>query len=149
MANPSRKMFVNLPVRDLAGAMKFFRSLGFDFDARFTDEKAARMAIGVDAYVMLLAEPFFRTFTRRQVCDTASQVEGLFAISCDSREEVDALATRALSAGGRRAMEPRDHGFMYGWSFCDLDGHQWEVVWMDPEVASVSGLRPGRPGKMR
>ncbi len=141
MASPSRKMFVNLPVRDLKGSMQFFRSLGFDFDPRFTDEKAACMIVGADAYVMLLAEPFFRTFTRREVCDTGRDVEGLFALSCDSREEVDAMVKRAIAGGGRHAMDPIDHGFMYGWSFSDLDGHQWEVLWMDPRAVgqAVSG----------
>jgi uncharacterized protein len=83
---------------------------------------------------MLLAEPFFRTVTKRQPCDTTSHTEGLFAISCDSRDEVDTLVHRAIDAGGSYAMEPVDHGFMYGWSFYDLDGHHWEVLWMDPNA---------------
>src|SRR5438093_11417397 len=133
-ANHSRKIFVNLPVRDLKKSMDFFSSLGFEFNRQFTDEKAACMVVSSEAFVMLLSEPFFRTFTKRQLCDTTSHTEGLFALSCDSRTEVDDLVKKAIAAGGKHAMAPQDHGFMYGWSFYDIDGHHWEVLWMDPKV---------------
>ena len=129
-----RKIFVNLPVRDLNRSMDFFSKLGFDFNPQFTDEKAACMIISEEAYVMLLAEPFFKTFTKRDLCDTTKHTEGLFALSCDSRREVEELVTKAISAGGEHAMDPIDHGFMYGWSFYDPDGHHWEVLWMDPKA---------------
>ena len=112
------------------------RELGFDFNPQFTDDKGACMVVSDEGYVMLLTEPFFRTFTKRELCDTAQQTEGLFALSCDSRAEVDELVEKAIAAGGKHAMEPQDHGFMYGWSFYDLDGHQWEVIWMDPAAAA-------------
>jgi uncharacterized protein len=131
-----RKIFLNLAVRDLARSMEFFRSLGFEFNMKFTDDKAACMIVSEKAYVMLLSEPFFRTFTKREICDTASHTEGLFALSCDSRAEVDEMVGKAISAGGTHAMDPTDHGFMYGWSFYDLDGHHWEVFWMDPAAAA-------------
>ena len=137
MATGSRKLFVNLAVRDLGRAMAFFSALGFRFNPQFTDEKAACMIVSEDAFVMLLAEPFFRTFTTRQPCDTATHTEGLFALSCSSRAEVDDLVRTAVAAGGGHAMPPQDHGFMYGWSFYDPDGHHWEVMWMDP--ASLQG----------
>jgi len=130
----SRKVFVNLAVRDLKRAKAFFATLGFSFDPRFTDEKAACMVVNPEAYVMLLSEPFFKTFTRRNVCDTRTHTEGLFALSCESRAEVDELVRRAVAAGGGHAMDPIDHGFMYGWSFYDPDGHHWEVFWMDPNA---------------
>ncbi len=130
-----RMMFVNLPVADLERAKAFFGSLGFDFNPRFTDEKAACMIVSELGYVMLLQESFFRTFTDREPCDTTRHNEALVALSCQSREEVDALVGRALAAGGSRAKDPVDHGFMYGWSFYDPDGHHWEVLWMDPKVA--------------
>jgi len=132
MASDARKIFVNLSVRDLAKSMDFFKGLGFDFDKRFTDDKAACMIISSEAFVMLLSEPYFRTFTKREVCDRTKQTEGLFALSCDSRAEVDEIVKKAVAAGGSHAMDPQDHGFMYGWSFYDLDGHHWEVLWMDP-----------------
>jgi predicted lactoylglutathione lyase len=127
----SRKIFVNLPVRDLGKSMDFFSSLGFNFDPRFTDQRAACMVVSEEAFVMLLTEPFFRTFTRRRVCNTARDTEGLFALSCRSKAEVDEMVRTAIAAGGKPAMDKQDHGFMYGWSFHDLDGHHWEVIWMD------------------
>ena len=129
-----RKIFVNLSVRDLPTSMEFFKTLGFGFDPRFTDDKAACMIVSAEAFVMLLSEPFFKTFTTRDVCNTRTHTEGLFALSCDSRSEVDDLVRKAVAAGGAHAMDPQDHGFMYGWSFYDLDGHHWEVVWMDPKA---------------
>jgi len=131
MAAP-RKLFVNLSVQNLDASKSFFAKLGFSFDPRFTDEKAACMVISEEAFVMLLTRPFFQTFLRNEVCDTRTHNEGLFALSCTSRAEVDDLVKKAIAAGGAPAMDPQDHGFMYGWSFKDLDGHHWEVVWMDP-----------------
>ena len=127
-----RKVFVNLAVRDLKKSMAFFSKLGFTFNPKFTDENAACMVLSSEAYVMLLVEPFFRSFTKRDVCDTSRQNEALLALSCDSKAEVDEMVTIALANGGAPAMDPQDHGFMYAWSFYDIDGHNWEVVWMDP-----------------
>ena len=129
-----RMMFVNLPVRDLDRAKGFFGKLGFSFNARFTDEKAACMVVSDAGYVMLIQEAFYRTFTRRELCDAARE-EGLVALSCESRPEVDELVGRAVDAGGAQAMPPVDHGFMYERSFYDPDGHHWAVFWMDPKVA--------------
>jgi predicted lactoylglutathione lyase len=128
----SRKLFLNLAVRDLRKSMEFFSKLGFEFNPKFTDDKGACMVVSSEAFVMLLTEPFFKTFTNKAVCDTRAQTEGLYALSCESREEVDALAEKALAAGGSQAVPAQDHGFMYGSSFYDLDGHHWEVFWMDP-----------------
>jgi predicted lactoylglutathione lyase len=130
-------IFVNIAVRDLPATMEFFGKLGFEYNRKFCDENAACMIINDLAYVMLLHESFFRTFTDRAICDTKTHTEGLFAISCSSREEVDALVRKALEAGGSRAQDPVDHGFMYAWSFYDLDGHHWEVLWMAPAAAAA------------
>src|SRR3954454_6901169 len=134
---PSRKLVVNLAVRDLQRSMDFFRKLGFGFNAQFTDGKAACMIVSEEAFVMLLTEPFFRTFTKKDICDTRAQSEGLFALSCKSRVEVDELVKTALAARGKPAMDATDHGFMYGWSFYDPDGHHWEVLWMNPKAAQL------------
>jgi predicted lactoylglutathione lyase len=131
--NHSRNIFVNLPVRDLERSKAFFSTLGFGFNPKFTDEKAACMIINETAFVMLLTEPFFKTFTTHDVCDTRTHTESLFALSCNSRSEVDDLVRTAIASGGKHAMNPQDHGFMYGSSFYDPDGHHWEVVWMDPK----------------
>ena len=130
MAN--RKLFVNLPVRDLARSMEFFSKLGFEFNRQFTDEKAACMIVNGDSCVMLLSEPFFKTFTTREICNTSTHTQALFSLSCESRAEVDELVKRAIDNGGKPAGAPQDHGFMYDWSFYDLDGHGWGVLWMDP-----------------
>jgi predicted lactoylglutathione lyase len=135
MAEPRpRLMFVNLAVRDLQKSMDFFSALGFGFNPQFTDENAACMIVSDAAFVMLLTQPFFRTFTRREPCNTRVHTEGLFAISCGSRQEVDEMVTKAIGAGGTQAMDPQDHGFMYTRSFYDLDEHHWEVFWMDPKT---------------
>jgi predicted lactoylglutathione lyase len=130
----SRQIFVNLAVRDLNKSMGFFSTLGFAFNPQFTDEKAACMIVSDDAFVMLLTEPFFKTFTKREPCDTTRHTEGLYGLSCNSRAEVDEIVQKAIAAGGSPAMDPQDHGFMYGSSFYDLDGHHWEVFWMDPKA---------------
>ncbi len=130
-----RMIFVNLPVRDVRRSQAFFGKLGFAFNPRFTDERAACMVVNEVGYVMLLQEQFYRTFTRRELCDTARANEALVALSCQSRAEVDALVGAAIEAGGSQAMDAVDHGFMYARSFYDPDGHHWEVLWMDPKAA--------------
>jgi len=129
----SRKLFVNLPVANLPRAIAFFKELGFEFNPKFTDDKGACMVLSDEGFVMLLQRDFFQTFTRRKPCDTATHTEVLTCISCDSRQEVDHLVQVAIASGGAAAMEAQDHGFMYGSSFYDPDGHHWEVMWMDPQ----------------
>ncbi|HTV20290.1 MAG TPA: VOC family protein [Polyangiaceae bacterium] len=132
MAN--RKLFVNLPVRDLARSIEFFSKLGFEFNRQFTGDNAACMVINGDTCVMLLADSFFRTLTERQICDTSTHLQALLTVSCERRAEVDELVKRAIDGGGKHAGQPQDHGFMYDWSFYDLDGHGWGVAWMDPSA---------------
>ena len=127
-----RKFFLNLPVRDLRRSIAFFSELGFAFNPQFTDETCTCMIVSEEAYVMLMVEARFKGFTNKQLCDTRTHHEALFCVSAVSRAEVDELVRKAVAAGGTRAQEPEDHGFMYGCSFYDLDGHGWEVTWMDP-----------------
>jgi predicted lactoylglutathione lyase len=136
MTTTPRMIFVNLSVQDLPRSMEFFRRLGFEFDPRFTDDKAACMILSDKGFVMLLSRPFFETFTKRKVCDNATHTETMLALSCESRSEVDELVAKAIEGGGSHAMDKMDHGFMYGWSFYDPDGHHWEVVWMDPKAVT-------------
>jgi predicted lactoylglutathione lyase len=131
----NRKLFVNLPVRDLERSMAFFSKLRFEFNQQFTGDKAACMVINGEACVMLLTQPFFKTFTTRELCDTSTHLQALLSVSCESRAEVDELVKIAVDNGGTPAGEPQDHGFMYDWSFYDLDGHGWGVLWMDPSFA--------------
>ena len=127
----TRQIYVNLAVRDLEQSKRFFSVLGFEFNPKFTDDKAACMVVNQDACVMLLAAPFFRTFTKLEPCDTTRSTEALLCLSAPSRAAVDELVRKALAAGGRHAMDAKDYGAMYGWSFYDLDGHHWEVMWVD------------------
>ena len=129
------KMFVNLPVRDLKRSVEFFTKLGFTFNPKFTDENATCLIVGEDSFVMLLVERFFKNFTKRQLCDTGTHTEALVAVSVGSRAQVDEMVKTAVANGGAHAVDPQDHGFMYGWSFYDPDGHHWEVFWMDEKEA--------------
>lgn len=131
----ARQIFVNLPIRDLNRSKDFFTALGFEFNPKFTDDKAACMLIGKDSFAMLLTEPFFKTFTKQAVCDTSTHTEALIALSCESRAAVEEFMKKALAAGATQAIDPQDHGFMYSCSFYDLDRHHWEVFWMDPAAA--------------
>jgi uncharacterized protein len=130
----SRKIFVNLPVKDLGESVDFFTQLGFSFDPRFTDEQATCMIVSDEAFVMLLVEDRFKDFTKKELVDSTKQTEAIVALSAESREQVDELADKALQAGGTPANEPMEMDFMYGRSFQDPDGHLWEVVWMDPSA---------------
>lgn len=126
------KIFVNLPVKDLQRSIAFFTQLGFSFNPRFTDDKAACMVIADGSiYSMLITEEFFRTFTKKDLSDAKKNTEVLIAIDAGSRKDVDDMIKKALAAGGATYMEPQDHGWMYGHSFADPDGHQWEVLYMD------------------
>ncbi|MEO5709226.1 MAG: VOC family protein [Nocardioidaceae bacterium] len=127
-----RLIFVNLPVADLTKSVDFFTSLGFTFNSQSTDDNATCMVISDQAFVMLLVRPFFATFVTKDLADPAATTGAIVTVSAQSREEVDQLVDRALELGGAKAKEPLDEGFMYGRSFHDLDGHAWEVMWMDP-----------------
>lgn len=128
------KIFVNLPVKDLARSIGFFTKLGFRFNPRFTDETAACMVVSDDIFVMLLTEAKFREFTPRPVADATRSTEVLVALSRESRDAVDELVRHALAAGGTTYANAKDYGFMYQHGFQDLDGHIWELIYMDPKA---------------
>ena len=130
-----RKIFVNLPIKNMERSQAFFKSLGFGFNPQFTNDKGACMVVADDIFVMLLTEGFFQGFTRKPVADATKATEVLVCLSCDSRAEVDDLVAKALAAGGNAPNPPQDHGFMYGHGFEDLDGHQWELAYMDMSAA--------------
>ena len=132
------KIFVNLPVSDLKRSMMFFTTLGFTFNAQFTDETAACMVVSDDIYVMLLTRPKFKSFTPKEICDATKSTEVLVCLTADSRQKVDELVRKAVAAGGKTHQEPQDHGFMYGHGFQDLDGHIWELVYMEPSAIKQS-----------
>lgn len=126
------RIFVNLPVKDLQRSMSFFTHLGFSFNQQFTDDKAACLVINEGCiYAMLINEEFFKTFTKKPVSDATKATEVLIALDAESRNEVDGMVSKAVEAGGSVYMEPQDHGWMYGHSFADPDGHQWEILYID------------------
>lgn len=127
----AKQIFVNLPVKDLGKSISFFKKLGFKFNPQFTDDKAACMIIGENIYSMLLLERFFKSFTKKKIADAKKTTEVLIAIDVKSRKDVDKMIKKAVAAGGSIYNNPQDHGWMYGHSFADLDGHQWEVLYMD------------------
>ncbi|MFD4571257.1 VOC family protein [Streptomyces sp. NPDC058417] len=131
-SHPGRTLFVNMPVADLDASQAFFSKLGFGFDPNFTGDGAACMPVGEQAYVMLLSREKFAQFSKLPAGDPTTHALALYCFGVASREEVDTVCATALAAGGREADGPEDHGFMYSRSFFDLDGHGWQVMWMDP-----------------
>lgn len=132
------EIFLNLPVKDLKRSMAFFTELGFTFNLKFTDDKAACLEIGENIFAMLIVEEFFKTFTNKEICNTANSTEFLTALSVDNREKVDEILTAVVKAGGTEYMEARDYGWMYQKGFLDLDGHHWEIFFMDESQAPAN-----------
>jgi uncharacterized protein len=128
----ANQIFINLPIADQARARAFFGALGFGFNEAFSDENALNVVLGESLFAMLLSPQRFADFTVKPTADGAA-TEAILALGVDSREDVDRIADAALANGGAAAKDPQDHGFMYGRSFLDPDGHHWEVVWMDPK----------------
>jgi predicted lactoylglutathione lyase len=133
----SQMIFLNLPVKDLEVSKNFFVKLGFSINKQFSDDKTASVVVSDTIVLMLLTEPRFKEFTKKEIADTATTTEALIALSAESRAKVDELCDAALAAGATPANDPLDYGTMYGRSFQDPDGHNWEVMWMDP--ATVEG----------
>jgi uncharacterized protein len=134
----AKKIFVNLPVRDLKRSMDFFGKLGFAFNAQFSNETAACMVISENIYVMLLTEHKFKTFTPKPIADATKNTEVLVCLSATSRAEVDEMVRNAVAAGGTTYKEPEDHGLMYGHGFQDLDGHIWELAFIEPSAIKIA-----------
>src|SRR5687768_16790133 len=128
------KIFVNLPVTQLKKSIDFFTALGFTFNPQFTDETATCMIVGEDIFVMLLTRDKFKTFTPKAICDATKCTEVLVCLSCANRNKVDDMVRKAVAAGGTTYNQPQDHGFMYAHGFQDLDGHIWELVYMEPSA---------------
>lgn len=124
-------IFVNLPVRDLAASVRFFTHLGYTFNPQYTDEGATCMIVAENIFVMLLVEERFKSFTPKPICDARTSTEVLVCLQVESREQVTFMVNKAIEAGGSAYKEPQDHGFMYGHGYQDLDGHLWEIIYMD------------------
>lgn len=129
-------IFVNLPVRDVKRSRAFFAQLGYTFNEQFSNENTLCMVISDTIFAMLLEHDRFQEFTPKAIADASRTTEVLLALSCPSKDEVTRLADVALAAGGTEARPPQDHGFMYARSINDLDGHIWELFWMDPKAVA-------------
>lgn len=132
----TRQIFVNLPVKNLNKSIEFFTRLGFTFNPQFTDENATCMIVDENIFVMLLVDKYFKTFMPKEICDTSKSAEVLVALSFESRAEVDEIVAKAIAAGGSTYKEPNDMGFMYQHGFQDLDGHLWEVFFMEESAVN-------------
>ncbi|GAB3717136.1 VOC family protein [Spirosoma flavus] len=130
------KIFLNLPVKDLNQSVEFFTKLGYSFNQQFTDEKATCMIISDDIYVMLLVQPFFNSFTKKETADTSKVSEAIICLSVESREAVDEVVRKAVAAGGSTIEEADDQGFMYSHGYQDLDGHLWNILYMEPAAVN-------------
>lgn len=130
------QIFVNLPVKDLEASIAFFTQLGFHFNPQFTDETATCMIVSETIFVMLLTHEKFQTFTPKAICDATKSTEVLVCLSVESRATVDDQVRKAVAAGGSTYNEPQDHGFMYAHGFQDLDGHIWELIYMEPSAVN-------------
>jgi predicted lactoylglutathione lyase len=124
-------VFLNLPIKNLKRSVEFFSELGFTFNAQFTSDDTTCMIIGSNIFAMLCEEEKFKGFISKPIA-APETTEVLISLSCESKEEVTSIAEKAFAAGGRKVNEPEDHGFMYSWGFEDLDGHIWDLFWMDP-----------------
>lgn len=127
----AKKIFINLPVADLQKAMAFYTAIGFTNNPQFTDDTAACMVLSEEIYVMLLTHPKFSQFTTKEIGNAFKTASVINSLSVDSNDEVNTMVERALKAGGKETNEAKDYGFMQQRSFEDLDGHLWEVLYMD------------------
>jgi uncharacterized protein len=132
----STQIFVNLPVKNLNKSVDFFTKLGYKFNPKFTDKNATCMIVAENIFVMLLVEEFFKTFAPKEICDTTKSAEVLVALSFESRVAVDEMVRKAIAVGGTTYKEPNDMGFMYQHGFQDLDGHIWEIFFMEPSAVN-------------
>ena len=139
----SRMIFVNLPVEDLERSKRFYEAIGARNEPKFSSEAAAMMVLSDTINVMLLSRPFYSTFTDKPIADAHSSSQVLLCVSCDSAAEVDQLVEAAAANGGKADPGPKQDmgGMMYGRSFEDPDGHHWEPMWMDPQMAE-QGAHP-------
>jgi len=130
------KIYVNLVVKNLNRSIDFFTRLGFRFHPLFTDETAACMIIGENIFSMLVSERKFKEFTRKQINDAHKFTETFISIELESREKVDEMVYKAIASGGASYLPAEDLGWMYQRSFEDLDGHQWELLFMNEDAMS-------------
>jgi predicted lactoylglutathione lyase len=131
------QIFLNLPVKNLDNSVAFFTKLGYTFNPQFTDANATCMIVNEHIYVMLLVKPFFKSFITKKIADATKTAQMIVGLSFESKDEVNDMVNKAIEAGATESRDPIDHVFMYNRAFNDLDGHIWEMFWMD--ASAVQG----------
>ncbi|MBF4494747.1 glyoxalase/bleomycin resistance/extradiol dioxygenase family protein [Flavobacterium sp. JLP] len=127
------KIFLNLPVKDLNRSISFFTQLGFSFNPQFTNDKGTCLVIGKNINAMLLTEEFYKTFTHKEICNTATTNEVIISVQIESRDKVNQIIEDAVKNGATEYLEAKDYGWMYYRSFFDLDGHHWEFSFINED----------------
>lgn len=130
------QIFINLPVKDLEASIDFFTRLGYSFNPQFTNEQGTCMIISEQIFVMLLVQPFFKSFIKKDIADSTRSTEVILCLSAETRHEVDELIQKVVEAGGSVSNPAQDQGFMYSQGFEDLDGHLWEIMYMAEQAPS-------------
>lgn len=125
-------IFINLPVEKLTRSVEFFTGLGFTFNAQFTDAESTCLIVNDNIFVMLVEKQKFSGFIDKPMAPSDS-TEMILSFACESTDEVRSMAEKAFELGARKVNEPEDHAFMFSWGFEDLDGHLWDLFWMNPE----------------
>ncbi|WP_407370937.1 VOC family protein [Carnobacterium sp.] len=135
-----KAIFVNLPVKDLTKSMEFFKALGFKFNEQFTDNNGANMVISDSIFVMLLTEDFFTSFTHQEITNTSKENEVIIALQVESKDAVDKLVNTAIENGAEdktTALSEEEEAIMFYRRFQDLDGHLWEIMYMDMNAMDI------------
>ena len=130
----AKQIFVNLPVKNLDKTIEFFTKLGFKFNPQFTDKNATCMIIGKNIFSMLLIEKFFKRFTKKKIYNAKKNTGAILALSVESRKKVDEMIKKVIAAGGKETRKAEDYGWMYGRAFEDINGHLWEVFYMNEKA---------------
>ncbi|MBO9596925.1 MAG: glyoxalase/bleomycin resistance/extradiol dioxygenase family protein [Cohnella sp.] len=131
MSYQSSQTYINLPVKDINRTKEFFGSIGFEFNAQFSDENSACLVVNDNTFVQMLTESYFNTYVSKPIADLAAHSAGIIALSANSRKHADELAEKAYAAGGKPYKDTQDHGFMYVRNFEDPNGHLWEICYFD------------------
>ena len=130
-----KQIFVNLSVKNLNKTMKFFSKVGFRFNPQFTDKNATCLILGKNIFAMLMTEKTMKRFTKKKVINTRKNMEVINSLFLGSRREVDQMMKKVKAAGGKETRKADDYGWMYGRAFQDIDGHLWEVFYMNIKKA--------------
>jgi len=128
----AKQIFINLAVLELQKSMDFYTALGFTNNPQFSDDTAKCMVWSENIFVMLMIHERFASFATKPIADTKSNLAGIFSLATESVEEVNAIITNGLKAGGREPKDMQDYGFMQLRTIEDFDGHTWEIFYMDP-----------------